>query len=713
MNWQEFEQKFPIQLNNQQREAVQSVDGPVLLLAVPGSGKTTVLVTRLGYMVYCKGIDPNKILTVTYTVAATKDMSRRFASYFGNEMADKLEFRTINGICAKIIQYYGKLVGRTAFDLVKDEKMTSGMLSKIYQQTQHEFATESDLKNVRTLITYIKNMMLNEEEILQLDEEVEIKISVIYKEYCRQLKMQHLMDYDDQMVYAYTMLRRFPELLQYFQNLYPYICVDEAQDTSKIQHAIIALLASKTENLFMVGDEDQSIYGFRAAYPEALLSFEKNHPHAKVLLMEDNFRSNANIVAAADKFIQKNTLRHEKHMRATKEKTEEIKEVSLKSRKAQYSYLVKVADGCTTQTAVLYRDNECALPLIDLLERNEIPYQMRNAELTFFTHRTVLDIVNIVKLAMNPKDTEAFLQVYYKIGTYLRKQDAVRIAEISEKRKLPVLDVAVDYHGLSGHVIGSVKSVRTHLQNMLQDSGEKAVKRIADFMGYREYLNRIGISDSKLEILRILGAKEESPERLVKRLEELKKIIQEKQSDPQCPFILSTMHASKGLEYDQVYLIDVVDGILPEQVPKSLKYASKEELQMYEEERRLFYVGVTRAKQKLTLFTTNRPSTFCSELLGPETKPTNKPKEPSINKVFTQTHLYAQTAQPKVKPVTAEAYEKFKEQFGSGVIVEHKKFGEGVVVSMDEERVQILFGEKMRNLDMRMLVQGGFMEVKE
>ena len=713
MNWQEFEQKFPIQLNNQQREAVQNVDGPVLLLAVPGSGKTTVLVTRLGYMVYCKGIDPNKILTVTYTVAATKDMAKRFASYFGNEMADKLEFRTINGICAKIIQYYGKLVGRTAFDLVKDEKMTSGMLSKIYQQTQHEFATESDLKNVRTLITYIKNMMLNEEEILQLDEEAEIKISVIYREYCRQLKAQHLMDYDDQMVYAYMMLRRFPQLLQYFQNLYPYICVDEAQDTSKIQHAIIALLASKTENLFMVGDEDQSIYGFRAAYPEALLSFEKNHPHAKVLLMEDNFRSNANIVAAADKFIQKNTLRHEKHMRATKEKTEEIKEVSLKSRKAQYSYLVKVADGCTTQTAVLYRDNECALPLIDLLERNEIPYQMRNAELTFFTHRTVLDIVNIIKLAINPNDTEAFLQVYYKIGTYLRKQDAIRIAEISEKKKLPVLDVAVDYHGLSGHVIGSVKSVRTHLQNMLQDSGEKAVKRIADFMGYREYLNRIGISDSKLEILRILGAKEESPERLVKRLEELKKIIQEKQSDPQCPFILSTMHASKGLEYDQVYLIDVVDGILPEQVPKSLKYASKEELQMYEEERRLFYVGVTRAKQKLTLFTTNRPSTFCSELLGQETKPSNKPKEPSINKVFTQTHLCAQTAQPKVKPVTAEAYEKFKEQLGSGVIVEHKKFGEGVVVSMDEERVQILFGEKMRNLDMRMLVQGGFMEVKE
>lgn len=711
MNWQEFEQRFPIQLNTQQKEAVQSVDGPVLLLAVPGSGKTTVLVTRLGYMVYCKGIDPSKILTVTYTVAATKDMAKRFAGYFGKDMAERLEFRTINGICAKIIQYYGKMVGRTAFELVRDEKMTAGMLSKIYQQVQHEFATESDLKNVRTLITYIKNMMLSEEEILKLDEKEEMKISIIYKEYCRQLREHRLMDYDDQMVYAYTMLRKFPQLLEHFQNLYPYICVDEAQDTSKIQHAIIALLASKTENLFMVGDEDQSIYGFRAAYPEALLSFEKNHANARVLLMEDNFRSNASIVEAADRFIQKNTLRHEKHMRATKERMEEIKEISLKSRKAQYSYLMKVADGCTTQTAVLYRDNECVLPLVDLLERNNIPYQMRNAELTFFSHRTVLDVVNIMKLALNPKDTEAFLQVYYKIGTYLRKQEAMRIAEISEEKDLPVLDVAADYQGLSGHVIGCVKSVRTHLQNMLQESGDKAVNRISQYMGYREYLNRIGISDSKLEILRMLGAREESPERLVKRLEELKSIISEKQSDAQCPFILSTMHASKGLEYEHVYLIDVVDGILPEQPLQNPKRASKEELQTYEEERRLFYVGVTRAKQQLTLFTTNRESSFCREILGKTFIQKNSTKAVSTNKIFSQANPYAQNTTSRIKPVTAEEYKRFKEQLGAGVLVKHKKFGDGVVVSMDEEHVQILFGEKLRNLDMRMLIQGGFLEV--
>ena len=336
---------------------------------------------------------------------------------------------------------------------------------------------------------------------------------------------------------------------------------------------------------------------------------------------------------------------------------------------------------------------------------------MRNAELTFFSHRIVLDVVNSIKLALNPKDTEAFLQVYYKIGTYLRKQEAMRIAEISEEKDLPVLDVAADYQGLSGHVIGCVKSVRTHLQNMLQESGDKAVNRISQYMGYREYLNRIGVSDSKLEILRMLGAGEESPERLVKRLEELKSIILEKQSDAQCPFILSTIHASKGLEYEHVYLIDVVDGILPEQALQNPKRDSKEELQTYEEERRLFYVGVTRAKQQLTLFTTNRESSFCREILGKTFIQKNSTKVVSANKIFSQANPYAQNTKSRMKPTTAEEYKKFKEQLGAGVLVKHKKFGEGVVVSMDEERVQILFGEKLRNLDMRMLIQGGFLEV--
>ena len=743
MEWKEFETTFSVKLNQQQKEAVQSTKGPVLLLAVPGSGKTTVLVTRLGYMIYCKNIPPERILTVTYTVAATKDMSERFAVRFGEDMAKRLEFRTINGICARIIQYYGRRIGKTPFELVKDEKATTGMLIRICQDHGMGYPTESDLKNVRTLITYIKNMMLNEEELQKLEEESDIRIAGIYREYCRQMREQKMMDYDDQMLYAYNMLRKDPGVLAYFQNRYPYICVDEAQDTSKIQHAIIALLAAGTGNLFMVGDEDQSIYGFRAAYPEALLSFEKKHPGAKVLLMEENFRSNAKIVEAADKFIQKNTLRHEKHMRAAREAGADIREISLKSRKAQYVYLMKAAQECTTgmagmsgseehrgradasvtETAVLYRDNECAIPLIDLLERKNIPYRMRNADLSFFTHRTVLDVQNIIRFAMDPKDTELFMQIYYRLKLFFNKKDALRYAQISQEKDMEVLDAALKYGNLEKYQEDNIRNLKRQMVRILNMPGNEAVNQILTYMGYQDYLKKMGMNANKLETVKLIGSRVESPEKLLERLEELRTIIQEKVSDKDCPFILSTMHASKGLEYDTVYLLDVMDGILPEKVLANPRTASKEELKTYEEERRLFYVGVTRAKNQLNVFTTNKPSKFCSELLGKRNLRENQQKEYAGIKKWADYspagtygikgngmyHGYGTGHGSQKQP--GKSYQELADALGEGMIVKHKKFGEGVVVDMEGEHIRIQFGDNVKNMDLKVLARLGMLEI--
>lgn len=743
MEWKEFETTFSVKLNQQQKEAVQSTKGPVLLLAVPGSGKTTVLVTRLGYMIYCKNIPPESILTVTYTVAATKDMSERFAVRFGEDMAKRLEFRTINGICARIIQYYGRRIGKTPFELVKDEKATTGMLIRICQDHGMGYPTESDLKNVRTLITYIKNMMLNEEELQKLEEESDIRIAGIYREYCRQMREQKLMDYDDQMLYAYNILRKDLGVLAYFQNRYPYICVDEAQDTSKIQHAIIALLAAGTGNLFMVGDEDQSIYGFRAAYPEALLSFEKKHPGAKVLLMEENFRSNAKIVEAADKFIQKNTLRHEKHMRAAREAGADIREISLKSRKAQYVYLMKAAQECTTgmagmsgseehrgradasvtETAVLYRDNECAIPLIDLLERKNIPYRMRNADLSFFTHRTVLDVQNIIRFAMDPKDTELFMQIYYRLKLFFNKKDALRYAQISQEKDMEVLDAALKYGNLEKYQEDNIRNLKRQMVRILNMPGDEAVNQILTYMGYQDYLKKMGMNANKLETVKLIGSRVESPEKLLERLEELRTIIQEKVSDKDCPFILSTMHASKGLEYDTVYLLDVMDGILPEKVLANSRTASKEELETYEEERRLFYVGVTRAKNQLNVFTTNKPSKFCSELLGKRNLRENQQKEYTGIKKWGDYspagtygikgngiyHGYGTGHGSQKQP--GKSYQELADALGEGMIVKHKKFGEGVVVDMEGEHIRIQFGDNVKNMDLKVLARLGMLEI--
>ena len=743
MEWKEFETTFSVKLNQQQKEAVQSTKGPVLLLAVPGSGKTTVLVTRLGYMIYCKNIPPESILTVTYTVAATKDMSERFAVHFGEDMAKRLEFRTINGICARIIQYYGRRIGKTPFELVKDEKATTGMLIRICQDHGMGYPTESDLKNVRTLLTYIKNMMLNEEELQKLEEESDIRIAGIYREYCRQMREQKLMDYDDQMLYAYNILRKDLGVLAYFQNRYPYICVDEAQDTSKIQHAIIALLAAGTGNLFMVGDEDQSIYGFRAAYPEALLSFEKKHPGAKVLLMEENFRSNAKIVEAADKFIQKNTLRHEKHMRAAREAGADIREISLKSRKAQYVYLMKAAQECTTgmagmsgseehrgradasvtETAVLYRDNECAIPLIDLLERKNIPYRMRNADLSFFTHRTVLDVQNIIRFAMDPKDTELFMQIYYRLKLFFNKKDALRYAQISQEKDMEVLDAALKYGNLEKYQEDNIRNLKRQMVRILNMPGDEVVNQILTYMGYQDYLKKMGMNANKLETVKLIGSRVESPEKLLERLEELRTIIQEKVSDKDCPFILSTMHASKGLEYDTVYLLDVMDGILPEKVLANPRTASKEELETYEEERRLFYVGVTRAKNQLNVFTTNKPSKFCSELLGKRNLRENQQKEYAGIKKWGDYspagtygikgngmyHGYGTGHGSQKQP--GKSYQELADALGEGMIVKHKKFGEGVVVDMEGEHIRIQFGDNVKNMDLKVLARLGMLEI--
>ena len=694
-----FEKEYMSRFNAQQRKAVRQVDGPILLLAVPGSGKTTVLVTRLGYMALCCEIKPEEILTVTYTVAATGDMRARCAEHFGEDLAKQFEFRTINSICAKIIQYYGRQYDRSPFALMSDEKQITALLSAVYQEVQREYPTESDLKSVRTLITYIKNMMLTDEEVRQLAAKLEepINIAEIYQKYCRAMRENQWMDYDDQMIYAYRMLCKHPQILRHFQQRYRYFCVDEAQDTSKIQHAILALLASASGNLFMVGDEDQSIYGFRAAYPQALLDFEQDHPGAKVLLMEENFRSDAGIVQAADRFIQKNTFRHVKRMKAARGSSASIREIPLRSRGQQYTYLARVAADCDRQTAVLYRDNECALPLIDLLERNGIDYRMRQMEMTFFSHRIVSDLTCVLRMAIDPYDTEAFLQVYYKLGTYIKKADAQHIAELSRQRHMPVLDAALECGRLNAHALAGTKTLRTHLRNMLNERADKALYRITEYLGYADYLTRSGINgENKLAILRTLASREASPSAFLARMEALQEIIQQKETNPDCQVYLSTIHASKGLEYDTVYLMDVIDGILPEQVPASQRFASKKEKEIYEEERRLFYVGVTRAKNRLYLFTANQKSTFCEDFFGKGVK-----KQAIDFKALKSTSSSTQTDNARREEICRQ----FHEQFDVGSIVTHFKFGEGVILKITEKQIVVQFADKTRRLDLFLTAQ--------
>ena len=687
MDYRSFAEKYALKLNRQQEEAVRSVEGNVLLLAVPGSGKTTVLVARLGYALYCLGVAPENILTMTYTVAAAADMRKRFVSLFGEELSGRLAFRTINGVCARIIRQYEQSRGTTAFELLSDESRIAAMLGDICRGVLNEYPADSDIKAIRTKITYVKNMCLKPEEIEALNQEIK-GFSSIYRAYVDTMKRQRLMDYDDQLVYAYNILRRCPDILHSLQSRYRYICVDEAQDTSKIQHMIIELLAGPEGNLFMVGDEDQSIYGFRAAYPTALADFSRRRKNARVLLMEQNYRSTRQIVRAADRFIQQNSDRHPKRMTAVRGDGAEVKELTVSSRAGQYAYLLKTAKDCGRETAVLFRDNECALPLIDLLDRSRIPYRCRQMDTSFFTSPVVRDITDIIRFALDQTDGQLFMNLYYKLNARLSKQEAQEAVRRCPE-SMSVLEYLAEDFPLSGFKRKQCRALLTHMNNMLTENAGSAVYRIVKYMGYGAYLKQREMGEGKAEILQALGNQEPSPARLLDRLDELSGIIRSHGSNDS-RFILSTIHSSKGLEYDRVFLMDTIDGILPSQ-------AADEDRALMEEERRLFYVGMTRAKNELNIFTFRQAelsSAFSAALFpGKEEKPA-APKGGGA---------------PSIRPPSAgSSLHWAAKDYFPGVRVCHRQFGKGQVITRNEDILTVRFEQgESRKLSLSVCLKAG------
>ena len=687
-----FEAAHMAGLNPQQRAAVEAVNGPVLLLAVPGSGKTTVLITRLGYMTMVCGAAPESILTMTYTVAATQEMRARFAARFGAELAARMEFRTINGVAARIIALYSRMYGRTPPELMQNESEATPLLTRLWQEQNHEYPTESTLKDLRTAITYIKNMCLTDAELDALETDID-NLPELYRGYQKALKASHKMDFDDQLCFALQILRGAPAVAAAFRKRYKYFCVDESQDTSKVQHEIIRILAQESGNIFMVGDEDQSIYGFRAAYPQALMEFEKTYPGAQILLMEENYRSKEPILAAANRFVARNRYRRPKTIAPTQGPGEPLQIVEVPRRADQLPFLFEVAQHCDVETAVLFRNNESALPIIDLCERRGVPYGCKAIDQTFFSNKIVRDVTDIFTLAAHPADADTFLRCYFKFSVPVTRAQALYASNQARQHGQGCWTALLNEDSIRPRTRAAMADVAHGLARLPHMPADDAIRFITDELGYGKYLDKNGMDRTKLAVLTMLGAQEPTPRHLLQRLETLRSIVQNHVTPPGCKFILSTIHSAKGLEYDRVILLDVLDGILP--AKPELSCRTPAETQQYEEDRRLFYVAMTRAKQQLVLFDcVAERSTFISEVLSglpgarrkQDVEPAGRRPAPSA-------------ARAPLPPVDVAAITEI------GAKVRHAVFGPGTVESVDGRRVTVRFAAGPRTLDAQVVAE--------
>ena len=479
--------------------------------------------------------------------------------------------------------------------------------------------------------------------------------------------------------------------------------MDEAQDTSRIQHAIIKLLASKSENLFMVGDEDQSIYGFRAAWPDALLSFETDHPGAKILLMEENYRSGEEIIAAANRFVSANRYRREKAMIPTRGKASPVHVIHAKSRAYQYEYLAHMAKQCERETAILFRNNDTALPLIDCFEQNGIPYNCRNFEDTFFSNRVVIDVLDIIRFSYDPRSEELFLRLYYKFGAGISgsaARQAVRLGADSGKNLFQVLLSCSDLKEPSRD---SVVRILQSLRRLPSDSAVQAIRRIWEDLRYGKYVEYRGMDSGKYFILQMLSQDLSSSAALLDKLNRLRELISthENRSGP----ILSTIHSSKGLEYDRVVLLDMRDGILPS-LP-AVRANTEDESRVYEEERRLFYVGMTRARDELCIFLPQEGASFPKEIA--KALPLSGSDR---RRLFGFLRLPLPILRPHPAPKKDADPALFLSRIVVGSRLVHKTFGPGTVYEISGDIVTVDFdGAGRKKLSVSVSLQAGLLSL--
>lgn len=686
-----FLEKHNVKLNEEQKKAVAQVSGPVLLSAVPGSGKTTTLVSRIGYMIGVEKIAPSSIIAISYTNASTNDMRERFESFFPG-MGNPGMFRTIHSLCNLIYTYHTESLGMPKPVI---EPNTDALVRTAFSDAYGEYAEESDIMEAKRQITYAKNMLLSEKQMTRI-RVCDHSLKPLYIAYEKVLNKAGVIDFDDLLIRAYECLCDSPDTLSHFQGIYRYFLLDEAQDASKLQHMILRLLASKTKNVFMVGDEDQSIYAFRAAYPQAMASFEKDYKGAKVLFLKNNYRSTPQIVEAANEFIRLNKERRDVSMNAIHQDGPDIRFLEAGIRAEQYDRLCSTIRAfAPVSAAVLFRNNDSAVPLIYALEQNGIPYRSRGIDTSFFSCSVIRDIKAMLDYAQEPLNKDLFLNVYYRFGAKISRRDAQdAIEQLNHRLDSSYFDSLYRIFRRKKRKTDDLIRILEYLPQ-IRDMFPVYTLQVLDVIE-KKLRPTTPSEHDKFDILRAISKKDDTIWVLLHRLKSLEKSVASGggRKGRNSTLTLSTIHASKGLEFDSVFLIDVIKGIFP--VNEDITDPN------IEEERRLFYVAITRAKTNLTVCLYKNSSSFAQKLA----QIVDRNSARGVN-LFSSTV----SVQPAAKPIIQYNEELDESDLTQGKRVRHVKEGLGEVVARDGDVVHIRFANnETKKYIISLCVENGFLK---
>ncbi|SFC92241.1 ATP-dependent helicase [Butyrivibrio sp. YAB3001] len=616
-------------LNTQQKKAVLQTDGPVLILAGAGSGKTRVLTHRVAYLIDECNVNPWNIMAITFTNKAAGEMRERVDKIVGFG-AESIWVSTFHSSCVRILRRYADKLGFGNNFTIYDTDDSKAVMKDICKKYQLE-TTQLKLKQIMGTISKCKDNLVdpNEYALATQNDFIKVKISKAYTEYQNALKKSNAMDFDDLIMKTVELFRSEPEVLTYYQERFKYIMVDEYQDTNNAQFELIRLLADRYRNLCVVGDDDQSIYRFRGANIRNILDFEKVYPDATVIKLEQNYRSTQQILDAANAVIQHNSGRKDKALWTDEKEGEKVRLKQLDTAFDEAKFIatdigkLKRSGKLTyDETAVLYRTNAQSRLIEEQFVREGIPYDIVGGT-NFYSRREIKDLLAYLKTIDNGQDDVAVKRIINvpKRGIGLTTLDYVQ--NYADERNISFYDALCEADQImsvsrsAGKLKDFVSMIRAFRTKMKTYSLEELLKDVIDVVGYMDYLKTLDDEDDSGdndraqnvdELISKIAAYEENNEEenptLSGFLEEVALVADiDKIGGDNEKVLLMTLHSAKGLEFEHVYLAGMEESIFPSYMTLQFEDSDPEGI---EEERRLAYVGITRAKKCLTLTAAKR-----------------------------------------------------------------------------------------------------------